>query len=121
MDYRLLPGVRPWHRGCDDACRVLAQRRGDPPAGVRSSGQSLSSRLSSFFRLRPLFEPFRDHHWRFWNDDRELFGWTPEECIARIEDYRDAGCTHIMLEIWGDDRTGQAKLFGETVLQHFKK
>jgi 5,10-methylenetetrahydromethanopterin reductase len=45
---------------------------------------------------------------------------TPEECIARIEEYRDAGCTHIMLEIWGDDRTGQAKLFGDAVLPHFK-
>ena len=46
---------------------------------------------------------------------------TPEECIQRIEEYRAAGCTHIMLEIWGDDRTGQAKLFGEAVLPHFKK
>jgi 5,10-methylenetetrahydromethanopterin reductase len=46
---------------------------------------------------------------------------TPEECIARIEEYRAAGCTHIMLEIWGDDRTGQAKLFGEAVLPHFRK
>ncbi len=46
---------------------------------------------------------------------------TPEECIARIEEYRDAGCTHIMLEIWGDDRTGQARLFGDAVLPHFKK
>jgi 5,10-methylenetetrahydromethanopterin reductase len=45
---------------------------------------------------------------------------TPEECIARIEEYRDAGCTHIMLEIWGDDRTGQAKLFGDAVLPHFR-
>jgi alkanesulfonate monooxygenase SsuD/methylene tetrahydromethanopterin reductase-like flavin-dependent oxidoreductase (luciferase family) len=46
---------------------------------------------------------------------------TPHECIARIEEYRDAGCTHIMLEIWGDDRTGQAKLFGDRVLPHFKR
>jgi 5,10-methylenetetrahydromethanopterin reductase len=46
---------------------------------------------------------------------------TPDECIARIEEYRDAGCTHIMLEIWGDDRTGQAKLFGEAVLPHFRR
>ncbi|MGB6675306.1 MAG: LLM class flavin-dependent oxidoreductase [Terriglobales bacterium] len=45
---------------------------------------------------------------------------TPEECIARIKEYRDAGCTHIMLEIWGDDRVGQAKLFGDAVLPHFK-
>jgi predicted metal-dependent phosphoesterase TrpH len=35
-------------------------------------------------RRRPLFEKFRDHHWRFWNDDRDLFGWTPEECIETI-------------------------------------
>lgn len=46
---------------------------------------------------------------------------TPEECIERIEEYREAGCTHIMLEIWGDDRTGQAKLFGEAVLPRLKK
>jgi len=46
---------------------------------------------------------------------------TPEECIERLEEYRAAGCTHIMLEIWGDDRTGQAKLFGDAVLPHFKK
>lgn len=46
---------------------------------------------------------------------------TPEECIARIEQYRDAGCSHILLEIWGDDRTEQAKLFGETVLPHFRQ
>jgi 5,10-methylenetetrahydromethanopterin reductase len=46
---------------------------------------------------------------------------TPEECIERIEEYRQSGCTHILLEIWGDDRLEQAKLFGEAVLPHFKK
>jgi 5,10-methylenetetrahydromethanopterin reductase len=46
---------------------------------------------------------------------------TPEECIQRIEEYREAGCTDIMLEIWGDDRAGQARLFGEAVLPHFRK
>jgi 5,10-methylenetetrahydromethanopterin reductase len=45
---------------------------------------------------------------------------TPDECIERIEEYRAAGCTHIMLEIWGEDRTGQAKLFGDSVLPHFR-
>ncbi len=43
---------------------------------------------------------------------------TPGECIERIEEFRDAGCTHILLEIWGEDRTKQAKLFGEEVLPH---
>jgi len=46
---------------------------------------------------------------------------TPDECIQQMEGYRAAGCTHIMLEIWGEDRTGQAKLFGEAVLPHFRK
>jgi len=46
---------------------------------------------------------------------------TPDECIQRIEEYRDAGCTHIMLEIWGDDRVGQAKMLGDEVLPHFKR
>ena len=45
---------------------------------------------------------------------------SPDECIARIEQYRQAGCTHIMLEIWGDHREEQARLFGEAVLPHFK-
>jgi 5,10-methylenetetrahydromethanopterin reductase len=46
---------------------------------------------------------------------------TPEECIERIEEYRASGCTHIMLEIWGDERTGQAMLFGDAVLPHVKR
>src|SRR5881397_1786154 len=45
---------------------------------------------------------------------------TPEDCIAAIEEYRNAGCTHVMLELWGDDRLGQLRLFGERVLPHFR-
>jgi 5,10-methylenetetrahydromethanopterin reductase len=45
---------------------------------------------------------------------------TPEECCERIEEFRRAGCTNIMLEIWGDDREEQARLFGEAVLGQFK-
>ena len=41
---------------------------------------------------------------------------TPADCIAAIEEYRAAGCTHIMLELWGDDRAEQIRLFGEEVL-----
>src|SRR5207302_1087682 len=29
---------------------------------------------------------------------------TPSDCIAAIEEYRDAGCTHVMLELWGANR-----------------
>ena len=28
---------------------------------------------------------------------------TPDDCIAAIEEYREAGCTHVMLELWGDE------------------
>lgn len=45
---------------------------------------------------------------------------TPSDCIEAIEEYRDAGCTHIMLELWGDDRHGQIRLFGEKVLPGFR-
>jgi len=44
---------------------------------------------------------------------------TPADCIAAIEEYRDAGCTHIMLELWGDRRHDQIELFGKEVLPHF--
>src|SRR5207245_2704468 len=46
---------------------------------------------------------------------------TPKQCIERIEAYQAAGCTHILLELWGENRPAQARLFGEKVLPHFKK
>lgn len=45
---------------------------------------------------------------------------SPEDCIQRIQEYRDAGCTSIMLELWGENREQQARLFGEAVLPHFR-
>jgi 5,10-methylenetetrahydromethanopterin reductase len=45
---------------------------------------------------------------------------TPVDCIEAIEEYRDAGCTHVMLELWGERRLEQIKLFGEKVLPHFR-
>jgi len=41
---------------------------------------------------------------------------TPADCIEAIEAYRDAGCTHVMLELWGANRHEQIRLFGEQVL-----
>jgi 5,10-methylenetetrahydromethanopterin reductase len=45
---------------------------------------------------------------------------TPDDCIAAIEEYRDAGCTHVMLELWGESRHEQIRLFGERVLPNFR-
>ena len=45
---------------------------------------------------------------------------TPGDCIEAIEEYVDAGCTHVMLELWGEDRHDQIRLFGEQVLPHVR-
>src|ERR671923_2529831 len=45
---------------------------------------------------------------------------TPSDCIEAIEEYRDAGCTHVMLELWGDKRHEQLERFGKQVLPHFR-
>ncbi len=46
---------------------------------------------------------------------------TPNDCIAAIEEYRDAGCSHIMLELWGRQRDRQIQLFADRVLPHFRR
>jgi 5,10-methylenetetrahydromethanopterin reductase len=45
---------------------------------------------------------------------------TPDDCIAAIEEYKEAGCTHVMLELWGENRHEQIRLFGERVLPHIR-
>ena len=45
---------------------------------------------------------------------------TPEDCVAAIEEYREAGCTHVMLELWGEGRHRQLELFGERVLPYVR-
>ncbi len=45
---------------------------------------------------------------------------TPQDCIAAIQEYKDAGCTHVMLELWGERRHEQIALFGKEVLPHFR-
>jgi 5,10-methylenetetrahydromethanopterin reductase len=45
---------------------------------------------------------------------------TPADCIAAIDEYRDAGCTHVMLELWGAKRHDQIRFFAEQVLPQFR-
>jgi 5,10-methylenetetrahydromethanopterin reductase len=45
---------------------------------------------------------------------------TPTDCIEAIAEYQEAGCTHVMLELWGDRRHDQIRLFGEKVLPHVR-
>ena len=46
---------------------------------------------------------------------------TPADCIQAIEEYSEAGCTHVMLELWGDRRHDQIELFGREVLPYFRQ
>jgi 5,10-methylenetetrahydromethanopterin reductase len=46
---------------------------------------------------------------------------TPADCLAAIESYREAGCTHVMLELWGEDRARQIELFATKVLPHLDR
>jgi 5,10-methylenetetrahydromethanopterin reductase len=46
---------------------------------------------------------------------------TPSDCIEAIEEYHAAGCSHIMLELWGDQRSQQLQVFGKHVLPHFHR
>ncbi|MDA8311722.1 MAG: LLM class flavin-dependent oxidoreductase [Actinomycetota bacterium] len=43
---------------------------------------------------------------------------TPSDCIAAIEEYAEAGCTDVMLELWGERREAQLELFASRVLPH---
>jgi 5,10-methylenetetrahydromethanopterin reductase len=46
---------------------------------------------------------------------------TPADCLAAIESYREAGCTHVMLELWGENRARQIELFATKVLPHLDR
>lgn len=45
---------------------------------------------------------------------------TPDDCIAAIEEFKAAGCRHVLLELWGDDRLEQIELLGREVLPHVR-
>ena len=45
---------------------------------------------------------------------------TPSDCVTRIEEYREAGCTHVMLELWGAERERQIEMFATEVLPHIR-
>jgi histidinol phosphatase-like PHP family hydrolase len=51
--------------------------------GVRA-GESVPEAKVRLAARRPLVDAFLKHHVRFWTEDRELFGWSPEEMIETI-------------------------------------
>jgi hypothetical protein len=103
--------VLEWMADLEDEDRRLLDPdralEGTPPFAFPAL-QSMIDRV--VHRRRPLFENFRDHHVRFWNERRDLFGWTPEETIdairadgavdivAHAARYRDRERTRAVLE-----------------------
>jgi 5,10-methylenetetrahydromethanopterin reductase len=53
-------------------------------------------------------------------DKTKVIAGTPEEVVDLIIEHREAGCRHIQLELWGDNRDEQIRLIGEKVLPHVK-
>ena len=114
--------------------RGRARDRGDVPREQvpehqrRRRTRCSSSRRSSMDELRPVAEAMerggrlaaKAEVTDSLLDRCKPIAGTPEDCIAAIEEYRDAGCTHVMLELWGDGRHEQIRLFGEHVLPHFR-
>jgi 3',5'-nucleoside bisphosphate phosphatase len=79
--------VLEWASGLSTADRealAVAELEALPPPHFPAL-QSMILRILE--KRRELFESFRVHHVRFWSSDgpnRDLFGWTPEECIEAI-------------------------------------
>ena len=79
------------------------------PAGEFPALQSFRDRIHA--RAGALFPRFCEEHVRFWNGERELFGWSPDEAIDAIRSdgaidivahparYRDAAATAELLDL----------------------
>jgi 5,10-methylenetetrahydromethanopterin reductase len=117
-------------RAGDGAREMAAMYLANKVQNIRGSADMLLEKAGlSFDEIRPIADAMerggRKAAARAVTDEvfekvRPIAG-TPEECVRRIQQYRDAGCTHILLELWGDDRLEQAKLFGEVVLPNIKR
>lgn len=117
-------------RGREGAREMAAMYLANKVQNIRGSADVLLEKAGlSFDEIRPIAEAMekggRKAAGRAVTDEvlekvSPIAG-TPDDCIRRIEQFRDAGCSHIMLEIWGDDRHEQARLFGEAVLPHFHR
>ncbi|MDI1481961.1 PHP domain-containing protein [Polyangium sp. y55x31] len=101
--------VLAWMEGITEEARRAIDPEGAFEALAPADFPALQSMLDRVASRTTLFPAFRDHHVRFWEEDRELFGWTPEEAIDCIRQdgaldvvahpgrYRDKERTHAVL------------------------
>jgi len=77
--------VLEWMSGLSAEERAQVDPEGELAARPVAEFPALQSTLTLLSaRCRALVPAFRAHHVSFWEADRELFGWTPEECIEAI-------------------------------------
>lgn len=76
--------VLAWMEGIGAEDRRVIDPEGRFEALLPADFPALQSMLDCIASRTTLFPAFRDHHVRFWEEDRELFGWTPEEAIECI-------------------------------------
>jgi predicted metal-dependent phosphoesterase TrpH len=77
--------VLDWLDGLDATDRAILESRTGWRRLSAERFPGLQQVIDRLAASRPeLYHPFRRHHVRFWLDDRELFGWTPEELIEAI-------------------------------------
>ena len=85
--------VLEWVAGLPEGDRA-ALGEADLVAMAPADFPATQSTIDRITRRRPeLFDAFRRHHIRFWEDDRELFGWDPE---AAIDFIRSDGATDVV-------------------------
>jgi 3',5'-nucleoside bisphosphate phosphatase len=77
--------VLAWLEPLSEPERRLIDPEVELPAIAGTEFPALQRFLNLLLERAPhLYEPFRRHHVRFWEEDRELFGWSPEEAIEAI-------------------------------------
>ncbi len=104
--------VLEWMEGLGGEDRAALDPGGQLATLEARDFPALQSTIGLVMRRRPtLVKALREAHVRFWDEGRELFGWTPEECIEAIRAdgaidvvahpgrYRDEGRTRAVAEL----------------------
>lgn len=77
--------VLEWLSSLAEEDRILLDPDGSLPHVANEEFPALQSMINLICaRKHDLYDTFRRHHVQFWEQDREVFGWTPEEAMEAI-------------------------------------
>lgn len=116
--------------GRDGAREIAGMYLANKVQNIRGSADVLLEKAGlSFDEIRPIAEAMerggrmaaKDQVTDDILDKTRPIAGTPDDCIEAIQAYRAAGCTQIMLELWGAEREKQLELFARAVLPAFKE